>query len=591
MQCPRCGGTRPDPGLPCPVCGTTGAILPPDTAPGFLVRYPDGHVRTASGQPWTGGEVDPRLVIQAPHPFRAVIRPLWDYDLLEEVGRGSAGVVYRAWALRLGRICAVKTLGGGSVASATELRRFQNEAVLAARLDHPSIVRVFDAGEDRGQPYLVMEFLEGGSLSSLLRQGGEAALRQGVRVLAETARAIHHAHLHGIVHRDLKPDNILLDREGRPHIGDFGLAISADQGRAQSLQGQPIGTPWYMSPEQVRGDRREIGPPADIYSLGATLYHLLAGQPPFSGPNALAVLMDVIRKDPPDPEIVAAGRPDRPVPRDLKAVCQKAMERNPARRYPSALALAEDLEHWLDGQPVSVRPWSFRERWVRRLERRRETWTWAAVLLSAILITVSLFGSMLVISTQRHQQELARIGRAALLDHTEALEHALQIAMLQGQPALARELIPRIGHAPGVSRLEVLRTDGTPAGFLEEPAASPSGGIPEEVTPDEWQRAVRQRQVVVSESHAPGRDPRLVVLRPIFNRPACRTCHQETPEGQVLAVMVAERSLKGEDRRIEANRQAFWTLGLLMAATAVSVFFTIIRILGFSATRSRDGIR
>lgn len=593
MRCPRCGGNRPDPGVPCSVCGAVDPSPLSGAPPGFLVRYPDGHVRTDSGQPWTAGEVDPRRILEAPHPWSAVTRPLWDYDLLDPVGRGSAGVVFRAWTLRLGRVCAVKTLGGGSIASATELRRFQNEAVLAARLDHPAIVRVFDAGEDRGQPYLVMEFLEGGSFASLLQARTEADLRRGVEVLAVVARAIHHAHLHGIVHRDLKPDNILLDREGRPHVGDFGLAVSVNQQRTQSIQGQPVGTPWYMSPEQARGDRSEVGPPTDIYSLGATLYHLLAGQPPFSGPNALAVLMDVVRKPPPDPEPLGIRNLGRPVPRDLKAICQRAMEKNPARRYQSALALAEDLEGWVAGRPVSVRPWSLRERWVRHLDRYRETWTWAAVLLTAVLMTVSLFGSMLVISTQRHREELLRFGRTAMLDQTEALEQALRIAMLQGHPTMARELIPRTGHVAGVSRLEVLRPDGSPAGFLEDPprAVGTRGSIPEGISPEEWQRAVHQRQVVVTRSHEPGQDARMVVLRPILNRSTCRICHQDVPEGQVIAVMLAEKSLQGEDRRLEATRKAFWTLGLLLSATALSVVFTVARLLGLGLGRPRDGTR
>jgi len=592
MRCPRCGETRPDLGTPCPRCGAVGIPLAgPAPSPGFLVRYPDGHVRTASGQPWTFAETDSHPILEAPHPWSTVVRPLWDYDLLEEVGRGSAGVVYRAFALRLGRVCAVKVLGGGALDSTTDLRRFQNEVLLAARLDHPAIVRVFDAGEDQGQPYLVMEYLEGGSLASLLQRRDEAALRQGVQVLAEAARAVHEAHRQGIVHRDLKPDNILLDREGRPHIGDFGLAISLDQDRAHTLQGEPVGTPWYMSPEQVHGHRQEIGPATDIYSIGATLYHLLTGRPPFSGPNTLSILMDVIRKAPPDPEDVARKEGVRPVPRDLKAVCQRAMEKNPARRYPSALDLAEDLQRWLDGRPVSVRPWTTWERWVRRMDRHRETWTWVAVLLSAVLLTGTLFGSMLFLTTRRHQEEVSRMGRTALLEQTEALEQALRVAMIQGEPAVAREILHRAGPIAGVSRLQVLRPDGSPAGFLEVPAgASNTPARPPEAVPeDAWQRAVHQRQVVVFEGHGPDGNSTMGVLRPILNRPECGTCHRDLPEDRVIAVMVAERSRTAEDRRADASRRAFWFLGLLMTVTALSVLYTIARLLGFSTRRSFTG--
>ncbi len=288
---------------------------------------------------------------------------LGDYELIEIIGRGGMGVVFRAQQKKLERTVAVKMIQAPLGASEEQLRRFRNETKAAAGLSHPNIVRIFDAGESNGQLYFAMQLIEGTSLAERLQQGlmKEA---EAVQLVCGVARAVQHLHDHGIVHRDLKPSNILLDAEGRPYVTDFGLAkLSQMEGEATQT-GVIAGTPSYMAPEQASPGRTPVGPAADVYSLGALLYELLTGRPPFRENSPLDTILRVLDGDPTPPRRI---RPQ--ISSDLENICLKCLEKSPTDRYASAEALADDLQRHLKGEPVETdtlsavgRTW----RWVRR---------------------------------------------------------------------------------------------------------------------------------------------------------------------------------------------------------------------------------
>jgi tetratricopeptide (TPR) repeat protein len=278
------------------------------------------------------------------------------YQLIAEIARGGMGVVWKARQIGLNRTVALKMLRAGVLAGPGELRRFQAEAEAVAALDHPRIVPVYEVGENAGQPYLAMKYFEGGNLSDALASflGDD---KKSASLVVEIADAIHHAHLHGVLHRDLKPGNILLDAEGRPHVSDFGLAkrmLSKDTATytaGLTQTGDLVGTPSYMAPEQARGAQRAVTVATDVYGLGAILYELLTGLPPFRGEGLLDTLKQIQDKPPVSPRRV---RPN--VHRDLETICLKALEKEPGLRYPGVQAMADDLRRFLAGEPVLARP-------------------------------------------------------------------------------------------------------------------------------------------------------------------------------------------------------------------------------------------
>ncbi|MBX3734709.1 MAG: protein kinase [Verrucomicrobiae bacterium] len=288
---------------------------------------------------------------------------LGEFEILGEIGRGGTSVVYRARQRRLNRIVALKTLHGSALTSRDAYERLQTEAQAVARLDHPNIVPLYEVGRHAGTHFLTLRYFEHGSLAHALKRQRFTPL-EAARFVATAARAVHHAHSRGVLHRDLKPSNFLLDEVGAPHIADFGLAKLSDGDSSLTLSTSVLGTPAYMAPEQAAGHAKEAGTPADIYALGAVLFELLTGRPPFLGRSALEVLRLVADTEPPRPSMLVPG-----LDRDLEAVCLRCLEKDPARRYDSAAALAEELERWLRHEPLSIRPLSTRERamkWVRR---------------------------------------------------------------------------------------------------------------------------------------------------------------------------------------------------------------------------------
>jgi serine/threonine-protein kinase len=279
------------------------------------------------------------------------------------LGRGGMGVVYKAWHRRLRRPVAVKMLLAGAYTQPQELERFLREAETVAGLRHANIVQVHEAGDVDGRPYFTMELVEGGSLAQKLA-GAPQPARQAAALVAAVAEAVHEAHLRGIVHRDLKPGNILLTADGTPKLSDFGLARRLEGAAGLTQSGAPLGTPSYMAPEQAEGRSRAVGPAADVYALGALLYELLTGRPPFRAETAAETLRQVVSQDPVPPSRLNAA-----VSRDAETICLKCLEKDPRRRYASAAALAEDLRRFRRDEPIVARPvgpLGRALRWVRR---------------------------------------------------------------------------------------------------------------------------------------------------------------------------------------------------------------------------------
>jgi serine/threonine protein kinase/tetratricopeptide (TPR) repeat protein len=286
-----------------------------------------------------------------------------DYELLEQIGRGGQGVVFRARQKSLNRIVALKVIGLGHWATEAHLKRFRLEAEAAARLEHPGIVPIHEVGERDGSCYFSMKFVEGGQLDEVVRRA-PMSIRHAVELIAKVARTVHYAHEHGILHRDIKPGNILLDAKGEPHLTDFGLARLVESESTVTRTMEVLGTPSYMAPEQAVGNNAAISSITDVYGLGAILYQLLTGQPPFAGGTTYETIKLLLDTEPRQPRLL-----NPKIDRDLSTICLKCLEKDPKRRYSSALALAEDLERWLKHEPILARHTGIVARgkkWVRR---------------------------------------------------------------------------------------------------------------------------------------------------------------------------------------------------------------------------------
>jgi serine/threonine protein kinase len=355
----------------------------------------DGFLAFAGGPPSADVSPTPRTSSSPPVS-------LGDYELLEELGRGGMGVVYRARQSSLPRQVALKLLLDADWASPDEQQRFRREAEVVARLEHPHIVPVYEAGLCDGLPYLSMKLIEGGNLARAVAAGrwpvGEKETQRAVAaLLVKIARAVHHAHQRGVLHRDLKPANVLLDEQGQPHVTDFGLARRLSDPTYLTPTGTVIGTPCYMAPEQAAG-AKDVTTAVDVYSLGAILYELLTGRRPFEGESVLETLLRVQEEEPARPRTL-----NRRIDRDLESVCLKCLEKDPRRRYRSAEALANDLEGWLRGESVPPRPTRRIGRFMKWVRRRPAI----ATLLALCLLTV-LAVSVVFLRQSRAEADLRR---------------------------------------------------------------------------------------------------------------------------------------------------------------------------------------
>jgi len=350
------------------------------------------------------------------------------YEVLAILGRGGMGVVYKARHLALNRLVALKMILAGSHAGPAELARFRQEAEAVARLQHPNIVQVFDFGADEGRPFMALEFVDS-SLAQHLT-GTPLPIVQAAQWVCTLARAVHHAHQHGIIHRDLKPANILIARAGAVKIADFGMAkIMTGAGAGQTKNDAILGTPSYMAPEQAEGNTKAIGPATDIYGLGAILYELLTGRPPFLGDHPLDTLEQVRRQEPVVPSQLRGK-----LPRDLETICLHCLAKDPAKRYPDAETLAADLNAFLAGEPIQARRVGPIERWLAWTRRRPTEALLAA--LALVILTGLVVGAL-------WSQVLAVAAVAALALFADALAYHARLQAALSEATRQRQQAER----------------------------------------------------------------------------------------------------------------------------------------------------
>ena len=317
-----------------------------------------------------------------------------DYELLDKVAQGGMGVVYKARQTSLNRIVALKMIRAGELASDEDVQRFKTEAEAAAKLDHPSIVPVFEVGDENGQHFFSMGFVEGQSLQEVLKDGPFPP-REAAALVKTLSAAVHYAHEKGIVHRDLKPSNVLMEAEGKPRITDFGLAKTTTEDSGMTATGQILGTPSYMPPEQAAGRIEQIGPGADVYSLGAILYCMITGRPPFQAASVMETLKQVLEQEPVSPRTLNPA-----VDRDLETICLKCLDKQASRRYDRAKALVVDLDHYLAGRPILARP----------VGRPTRCWRWCkrnpiGATLIGLLFSVAIAGPAVALNQMRLSKE------------------------------------------------------------------------------------------------------------------------------------------------------------------------------------------
>jgi tetratricopeptide (TPR) repeat protein/predicted Ser/Thr protein kinase len=356
------------------------------------------------------------------------------YKILGMLGKGGMGVVYKARQLALNRLVALKMIRSGAAAGPEELHRFQMEAKVIALLQHPNIVQIYEVGEHDGQPYLALELVDGRSLHERIKTAPLPA-REAAQLTGLLARAMHVVHQRGVIHRDLKPANVLLAADGTPKITDFGLAKRVDVEVGQTSSGAVMGTAQYMPPEQARGHTRQIGPLSDVYALGALMYETLTGRPPFQAATVYDTLSLVVTAEPLPP-----SRLQPAVPRDLETICLKCLQKEPAKRYASALALAEDLGRFLAGEPIHARPtgpWERMVKWARRRPAAAALLAVLGAMAFAFLGLILWHNGQLQTAVLQVRQEVER--QANERQHVAELRAQYEALLLAGQEAFARE--------------------------------------------------------------------------------------------------------------------------------------------------------
>jgi tRNA A-37 threonylcarbamoyl transferase component Bud32 len=368
--------------------------------------------------------LDLPAVTQHEHVARPASLPVIDgYEIGELLGRGGMGLVFKARQQALKRHVALKIVVSGAHAGADERARFRTEAEAVARLHHPSIVQIYEVGEQAGCPYLALEFVSGGSLAQQL-DGTPMPPRRAAQLLLDLARAVQHAHEQGIIHRDLKPANVLLTETGVAKIADFGLAKLLDVEQSHTQTGTVLGSPSYMAPEQAAGQVRAIGRATDVYALGAILYELLTGRPPFVGASFLETLDQVRNHDPAPPQVLQPR-----VPGDLATICLKCLEKNPAQRYLSAAALAQDLDLFLRGEAIAARTLTLWDQAARLLRHSQVDVNWGAwATLSFCLAPVPLLVHVAVFVFFRNRPEYPPVAIGVSLVTVAVIQYSLFFA-------------------------------------------------------------------------------------------------------------------------------------------------------------------
>ena len=376
----------------------------------------------------------------------ALPRAFAGYQLLEEVARGGMGIVYRARQTSIQRSVALKVLAAGQFASPDFVRRFRTEAEAVASLDHPNIVPIYEVGECEGQPFFSMRFIEGGSLAERIEAPlAPFSVQEAAGLLVKLARAVHYAHQRGILHRDIKPGNVLLDPQGEPHLTDFGLAKLVEKDSTLTRTMAMLGTPSYMSPEQARGEAKQLTTAVDVYGLGAVLYELLTGQPPFAGGTTMETVRLVLDKEPRRPSLLSLG-----LDRDMETISLKCLEKDPLRRYGSAEALAADLERWQRHEPILARPATGLERMTKWVRRNRVGF--ASLLIIALLLVSGVTVSHRQAARAMRAEALAtqRLGEAQRNEH-RAEEASRELVVLAER---RRDTLVRMYVASGNALVE-----------------------------------------------------------------------------------------------------------------------------------------
>jgi len=618
--------------MPCPHCSHVSGY--------FLHRYADGSLREQ-----TAAEATDRPLIELPYDSADVLRRIGVYDIVGELGRGGMGVVYKAYSIKLSCYVALKLIQdeGFFGLSSREVIRFHNEARFAARLRHPHIVSVIDSGDLGDVHYIAMSYIDGQPLQDLLAKRGKCELNSLVRMQVKVARALHYAHQSGVIHRDIKPSNLLVDSQGEPLIADFGLAKELSSQPGLTCSGAVLGTPNYMPPEQANGELQHIGPRSDIYSMGATLYHVLTGRPPFIGANLMEVLAQVIEAEPEPPSRVARRELGIEISRDLETICLKAMEKEAVRRYQTADELADELERYLNGQPILARPYGLVERLAKLLRRRRGLLIGSFILLTKLLVLGATFVTLSILVVNRSNEALRQRETIAANQQAETLQRAIRVNMLQGRADLARELVQRLSADPlsldpQAARIQVVRVDRSIAytdqktrRAVERRLADPKVlafasknfpqltskidvlrriGFPEidrskqtqyryaQVNEKAWKKALLTLQPQSYSEYQNG-VRQLVILRPIRNDPECQVCHgladastqagYDFDSNRVRAVLMVRRSQEEVDLLVASNRRTILRIGLAAIGVIWLLLLLFYKLFGLELPARRFG--
>lgn len=620
----------------------------------FLLRYSDGVLTDGRGQTLSedqARDLNPDAAVALPYSSTDISRSVAGYDLLEQLGAGAMGVVFRGYSLRLRRPVAVKLITPESRASGRAIVRFHNEAVLAARLRHPHIVTVFDSGQEQSLHYFVMALIDGESLGARLEREGPMPWPQAASLIIKVGQALQYAHDQGVIHRDVKPDNVMLDDAGEPLLADFGLAMEPE--KSDSERTGVVGTPQYMSPEQANGELANVGPLSDQYSLAATLYHLVTGEAMYTGRSAFEVIHKVI-KDEPKGLGQWAQEKALELPGDLEVITMKALEKDASRRYQGCREFTEDLQRLINGEPIHARPVSSGERLQKWIWRNRPAL--AAVFISlSILLTLTLsFGFATISNIERSSEALRKKDISDALNQAETVESAIRVNMLQGRADQARELVKRLTEAARqddskVGSIQIVRTNGTIAygddstqkqvaerlkdhsvlawirsqhpGFEPKLQALKSLSLPAiqeaskgqkkrfvDIPPERWLSLLKAKEPTAYVDEM-AKDPTLVIVRPIVNSSECMICHSnkaESPKTEapaakskpvyvkglenVRALLVMKRSQRDLTETIADNRRSAIQVALITMLAFGALFFVFIRLLGLRIQGLRFGV-